>query len=291
MHTTSRPLARTVITTCPASLRSPRSRAARLSCRPRTAVRAQSTSDAMTLLLDCDGVLVDTEAQGHRVSFNEAFKQKGLEFRWTVEEYGHLLAIGGGKERMAHYFTAHAYQEPFASMPSMEDRVSFVKEMHMLKTDIFMKLIEEGRLPLRPGVKRIINEALEAGAKVAICSTSNEKAVQKIVDVMMEPEVASQIRVFAGDVVPHKKPDPAIYYLAAQELGVKPSSCVVIEDSHIGSLAAKAAGMRCFVTKSEYTEDEDFTKADAVYDCIGDEGDERFSYSDMIKKSLQGATA
>lgn len=67
------------------------------------------------------------------------------------------------------------------------------------------------------------DEALEAGAKVAICSTSNEKAVQKIVDVMMEPEVASQIRVFAGDVVPHKKPDPAIYYLAAQELGVKPS--------------------------------------------------------------------
>lgn len=84
----------------------------------------------MTLLLDCDGVLVDTEAQGHRVSFNEAFKQKGnrlhlmtvegsaplevqqlrlksagLEFRWTVEEYGHLLAIGGGKERMTHYFT------------------------------------------------------------------------------------------------------------------------------------------------------------------------------------------
>ena len=67
------------------------------------------------------------------------------------------------------------------------------------------------------------DEALDAGAKVAVCSTSSERAVQKIVDVMLEPKVASQIRVFAGDMVPHKKPDPAIYHLAAQELGVEPS--------------------------------------------------------------------
>ena len=47
--------------------------------RPVQAVRARATDkrDVLTLLLDCDGVLVDTEAQGHRVSFNEAFKQKG----------------------------------------------------------------------------------------------------------------------------------------------------------------------------------------------------------------------
>lgn len=66
------------------------------------------------------------------------------------------------------------------------------------------------------------DEAMDAGAQVAICSTSNEKAVQKIVDVML-PEAASRIRVFAGDIVPRKKPDPAIYMLAAKELGVQPS--------------------------------------------------------------------
>lgn len=69
----------------------------------------------------------------------------------------------------------------------------------------------------------LADEALEAGAKVAVCSTSNEKAVQKIIDVMMDPNVGSQIRVFAGDIVSNKKPDPAIYYLAARELGVEPS--------------------------------------------------------------------
>ena len=67
------------------------------------------------------------------------------------------------------------------------------------------------------------DEALDAGAKVAVCSTSNEKAVQKIVDVMLDPTVGPQIKVFAGDIVSNKKPDPAIYHLAAQELGVEPS--------------------------------------------------------------------
>jgi len=74
------------------------------------------------------------------------------------------------------------------------------------------------------------DEAIEAGAKVGVCSTSNEKAVQKIVDVMLDPKVASQITVFAGDIVAHKKPDPAIYYLAAQELGVEPSRLSFTDD-------------------------------------------------------------
>jgi beta-phosphoglucomutase-like phosphatase (HAD superfamily) len=52
------------------------------------------------LLFDCDGVLADTERDGHRVTFNAAFRQKGLSCEWSVEEYGELLKIGGGKERM-----------------------------------------------------------------------------------------------------------------------------------------------------------------------------------------------
>lgn len=66
-------------------------------------------------------------------------------------------------------------------------------------------------------------EALGAGVTVAVCSTSNEKAVQKIVDVLLGDAVSKKMRVFAGDVVPKKKPDPAIYNLAAKELGVNPA--------------------------------------------------------------------
>jgi beta-phosphoglucomutase-like phosphatase (HAD superfamily) len=77
------------------------------------------------------------------------------------------------------------------------------------------------------------------------------------------------MRVFAGDVVPKKKPAPDIYLLAAKELDVNPARCVVIEDSHIGLRAAKAAGMRCVVTTSPYTSEEEFAAADAVFPEIG----------------------
>ena len=152
--------------------------------------------------------------------------------------------------------------------------------MHLRKTDLFLEVVESGKLPLRPGVRRLVAEALDAGAKVAVCSTSNEKAVKGIVKTML-PEFAARIPVFAGDVVAKKKPAPDVYNLAAQTLGVNPARCVVIEDTRIGLLAGKAAGMRVCVTKSIYSEDEDFTGADAVFDCIGDDGDERFGFEDL----------
>ncbi|KAI3425903.1 hypothetical protein D9Q98_007876 [Chlorella vulgaris] len=251
--------------------------------RPR-AVRVQALRNfdqPQALLFDCDGVLVDTEAEGHRVAFNEAFKRKGLQHEWSLEQYGVLLETGGGKERMDVYFTQCADQEPWASVTDPAARKAFLKELHELKTDIFNTLIETGSLPVRPGVKRLIDEAIDSGITVAVCSTSNERAVSNIVKVMLGDRVAQRMRVFAGDCVPKKKPAPDIYLLAAQELGVEPARCVVIEDSRIGLAAAKAAGMRCVVTESYYTKGEDFKIADAVFDCIGEAGDERFSLSDL----------
>ena len=95
------------------------------------------------LLFDCDGVLVDTERDGHRVAFNRAFRQKGLSIAWDVELYGELLRISGGKERMRHYFNTTAWPE------GVEDNDAFIKELHRLKTNLFMETIESGELPLR----------------------------------------------------------------------------------------------------------------------------------------------
>jgi beta-phosphoglucomutase-like phosphatase (HAD superfamily) len=132
---------------------------------------------------------------------------------------------------------------------------------------------------------------MDAGVQVAVCSTSNERAVSNIVRVMLGDKVAASMRVFAGDVVPKKKPAPDIYLLAAKELGVTPARCVVIEDSRIGLAAGKAAGMRVVVTESYYTKGEDFSIADAVFDCIGDSGDERFVLSDLTTPGTEGLIA
>ncbi|KAL8166099.1 hypothetical protein V2J09_007598 [Rumex salicifolius] len=239
-------------------------------------VRCAATSSAVpaALLFDCDGVLVDTERDGHRISFNDTFSEKGLGVTWDVDLYGELLKIGGGKERMTAYFNKVGWPE---KAPKTEDeRKEFVASLHKRKTDLFMALIEKKLLPLRPGVAKLVDQALGKGVKVAVCSTSNEKAVSAIVSFLLGPERAEKIQIFAGDVVPRKKPDPAIYILASNTLGVDPSRCVVVEDSAIGLAAAKAAGMKCIVTKSGYTADEDFENADAVFDCIGDPPEERF---------------
>ncbi|KAJ4890359.1 Haloacid dehalogenase-like hydrolase domain-containing protein [Raphanus sativus] len=240
-----------------------------------------SSSPAATLpsalLFDCDGVLVDTEKDGHRISFNDTFKERGLGVTWDVDLYGELLKIGGGKERMTAYFNMVGWPE---KAPKDEaERKAFIAGLHKQKTELFMVLIEKKLLPLRPGVAKLVDQALTNGVKVAVCSTSNEKAVSAIVSCLLGPERAENIKIFAGDVVPKKKPDPAIYNLAAETLGVDPSKCVVVEDSAIGLAAAKAAGMTCIVTKSGYTADEDFVNADAVFDCIGDPPEERFNLS------------
>ncbi|KAG9446337.1 hypothetical protein H6P81_012465 [Aristolochia fimbriata] len=233
-----------------------------------------SASLPAALLFDCDGVLVDTEKDGHRVSFNDTFAERELGVTWDVDLYGELLKIGGGKERMTAYFNQTSWPEK--APKTDEERKEFVASLHKRKTELFMALIEKKLLPLRPGVARLIDEALGKGVKVAVCSTSNEKAVSAIVSCLLGPERAEKIKIFAGDVVPRKKPDPAIYLLASSTLSVDPASCVVVEDSGIGLSAAKAAGMKCIVTKSGYTAEEDFDIADAVFDCIGDPPAVRF---------------
>jgi len=216
------------------------------------------------LIFDCDGVLADTERDGHRVAFNKAFTAKGLDLEWSVERYGELLKTAGGKERMRRHFDETGWPAPEAG------RDIFIKDLHKLKTDLFMELIESGQLPLRSGVARIIDEAIAAGLKLAVCSTSNERAVQAAVNIMLGPERAPRLPVFAGDMVPAKKPDPAIYKLARDQLGLDPARCVVIEDSNNGLRAAMGAGMHCIVTISSYTGGEDFTGAELVVPELGD---------------------
>lgn len=274
----------------PAAGRATRGRAAASAASPRArrppprtvhVAALRNVDPPAALLFDCDGVLVDTERDGHRPAFNRAFKEAGLDHEWGVDLYGELLEIGGGKERMTHYFSQHPDTAPWATVKDDNARAELVKGLHLRKTEIFMAAVEAGAMPLRPGVARLVGEAMTAGVPVAVCSTSNEKAVSTIVRVLLGEAAAAAMPVFAGDVVPRKKPAPDIYLLAADTLGVDPGRCVVVEDSEIGLAAARAAGMRCVVTRSAYTQEEAFDGADAVFDCIGDKGEERFSLDDV----------
>jgi HAD superfamily hydrolase (TIGR01509 family) len=228
---------------------------------------------------DQDGVIIDTERDGHRVSFNMTFKEYGFTDEWDVEYYHELLQIAGGKERMKHHWKTKGFSRPLTE----EEIDNLVKEMHKRKTAIFVELIESGKLPLRPGIHRFMKELMEAGIKIGVCTTSNEAAARAITE-----KILSDIKfdvVLAGDVVKNKKPDPEIYNLALSRLGLQPEECFVVEDSKNGVKAAKAACMKTIVTTNHYTEKEDVEAGDVIVSCLGDPDGEKAT---MRKGELPG---
>ena len=229
------------------------------------------------LIFDCDGVLVDTERDGHRIAFNMAFADRGIDVVWSVEEYKSLLKVAGGKERMKYYFDEHGWPDRFA------DQAELIISLHKQKTQFFMQLIESGDLPLRPGIKRIVDEAIANKLKLAVCSTSNEKSVRLIVELLLGTERAGKFEaILAGDIVSRKKPDPEIYNLCIDKLNLNPQECMVIEDSRNGLLAAKSANFNCLITTNAYTVDENFAEADILVSELGDEPDIQITIDDLI---------
>jgi HAD superfamily hydrolase (TIGR01509 family) len=225
-----------------------------------------------SLIFDCDGVLADTERDGHRPAFNQTFAEVGLPVQWSEEEYGVKLRIGGGKERMASLLTDEFVRAN--GLPAdPEGQKELLADWHKRKTATYKEMVRAGRLPARPGIARIVGEAIGAGWTLAVASTSAEESVRAVLEHAVGPADAGRFSVYAGDVVPAKKPDPAIYLLALEELGIGAEDAIVIEDSRNGLLAADAAGIRCVVTVSGYTADEDMSEAVLVVSSLGDPGE------------------
>ncbi|MGA2930079.1 MAG: HAD-IA family hydrolase [Solirubrobacteraceae bacterium] len=224
------------------------------------------------LIFDCDGVLADTERDGHRPAFNATFAEVGLPVQWSEQEYGERLKIGGGKERMASLLTeAFVTTNGLPSEPGRQKQM--LADWHRRKTTRYKELVRKGVLPARPGIARVVEEALAAGWTVAVASTSAEESVRAVLEHAVGETNAARLAVFAGDIVAAKKPDPAIYLLTLDRLGLAAGDAIVVEDSRNGLLAAVGAGLRCVITVSTYTQDEDFSEAILVVSSLGDPGE------------------
>jgi len=232
-------------------------------------------SELKAIFWDQDGVIIDTEKDGHRVAFNNMFKESDYDFEWDVDTYGELLQISGGKERMRHYFT----EKDILLEGIVEKDNEFLLSLHKKKTAIFVEMIESGVLPLRAGVHRLMREAMEAGLRLGVCTTANERSANAIASGMLG-DINLEF-VLAGDVVSKKKPDPEIYLLALEKSGLSPDQVIVIEDSRNGLLAAQAASLRSVATTNIYTENEDLSPASIVVTSLGDPDGEK----GMLKQS------
>lgn len=223
------------------------------------------------LLFDCDGVLADTERDGHLVAFNQMWRELGVPWQWTLAQYAEKLKIGGGKERIASLARDDDFRAAY-TLPGSDDAwQATVAEWHRRKSEIFKQLVTSGAIPGRPGVRRLAQDALAQGWTLAVCSTSALPSVQAVLAQAVGEDTARRFAgVFAGDVVKAKKPAPDIYNYAVAQLGIEASSCVVVEDSRNGLLAATAAGMACVITQNELTREERFSEAAIVLSSLGD---------------------
>jgi HAD superfamily hydrolase (TIGR01509 family) len=219
------------------------------------------------LIFDCDGVLVDTERDAHRPGFNLAFKAFGIDAEWSVDLYARLLLTAGGKERMVVYFDEFGWPEEQVARFGGKDEL--ILALHKEKTRLTSDIVKD--LPVRPGILRIIDEAIAAGVRLGVCTTSNPKFIDAVLDLFGPERKAAFEFVHAGDVVARKKPAPDIYLLALETLGLSASDCMVVEDSRNGLLAATGAGIPTLVTMSTYTGEEDFSEAVKVVPELGDD--------------------
>jgi HAD superfamily hydrolase (TIGR01509 family) len=223
-------------------------------------------SELKALLFDVDGTLADTERDGHRVAFNRAFADAGLDWDWSAELYGQLLAVTGGKERIRYYL--QKFNSAFAQP---EDLDAFVRGLHAAKTAHYTQMLADGAIPLRTGVRRLIEEARAEGMRMSIVTTTTPANVEALLVHALAPDAMSWFEVIAaGDIVPAKKPAADIYDFAMQEMGLTAADCIAFEDSRNGILSSQGAQLATIITINGYTAEDDFSGAAIVLDQIGE---------------------
>jgi len=225
-------------------------------------------ADLKAFLFDVDGTLADTERDGHRVAFNLAFRAYGLDWDWSVETYGRLLEVTGGKERMKFYV------DHFLNGENVPDNIEeLIPELHQAKTRHYTELLSTGAIPLRPGVERLINEAREKGYRLAIATTTTPENVTALLEHTLGTESIDWFEVIAaGDIVPAKKPAPDIYDYAMEKMSLSPQDCIAFEDSINGIRSSGGANLKTIITINDYTRDHDFSGASIVLDQMGEPG-------------------
>ena len=217
------------------------------------------------IIFDVDGTLADTE-DAHRVAFNQTFAENNLGWNWDVALYGKLLKVTGGKERIKYFV-----EDFLTNFSKPADYESFVKMLHVRKTEHYTAALRDGHIPLRPGIRQLILDAHKAGLKLAVATTTSPENVSALLEVGLGKDWNKYFDALGcGDIVPLKKPAPDIYNWVLNELKLAPQDCIALEDSNNGLQSALAAGIKTYITTNPFTRHQDFTGAAAVFNDLSD---------------------
>ncbi|HYH19994.1 MAG TPA: HAD-IA family hydrolase [Azospirillum sp.] len=211
------------------------------------------------LIFDVDGTLAETE-EAHRDAFNRTFAEFGLPWSWDRALYRELLRVSGGKERIRAFVARHDPARDTAGLDNL------VASLHRRKTELYTTTVAAGGVPLRPGVERLIGEARAAGLTLAVATTTTRANVLALMDGATGGAGHGWFATLAcAEDAPRKKPDPQVYRVTLDRLGLPATACLALEDSTNGVRAARAAGIPVVVSESVYTDGDDFTGASAIF--------------------------
>ena len=195
-------------------------------------------SKSYGLIFDVDGVIADTEAVNARVSIRVFAELFGIE---GVARKDFEAGLGRG---------AQEYVKAGARAHGVQLTDEQVEEATRLRQEYFLEMLQAEPLPPFPGVLELMEKAMQReDFRVAIATSGTLEKSSAVLDASGVP--FREMVYINGNDVKNKKPDPELFLLAANGIGIAPADCVVIEDAPNGIQAAKAAGAKCIaVTNS-----------------------------------------
>ena len=191
------------------------------------------------------GTLIET-SDIQRESFNQAFKENGLDWYWSRETYKNLLKSSGGTKRI----------EDFANKSNTDIDSKFLRQK---KTEIFNNILKTTNIPPREGVLEIIKYAKSNNIKIGLASSTTIENIEAVFITLNNVITKSDFDFIGNSTLIDKlKPEPDIYLKAIGSLGIDSSECIAIEDSVESSISAIKAKIRCIAFPGEFHMDDDF---------------------------------
>ena len=216
------------------------------------------------LIFDIDGTVAET-ADLHRAAFNRAFDEHGLGWHWDREIYSQLTPVEFTLPKL-RLFALAAQKTGHAHVPAFE----LLAKIATRKAHIFSNSVREGAARLRPGVARLMNEAMHDGLSLAAVSTSTRAETEALLSATLGFHALgwfSSLQCSENAGVPAA--ERSLYRAVLDDMGLSGRRAIAIDDSEVGANAAHRCGLAVIATPGIYTSSHQFKTAHLTISDLG----------------------